>query len=393
VTRQASKAKLDYYRTQDPEVLALADLVDLPPQPMGTIRILDPCVGEGKALRLFADQLMLRAATRHPELMLYGIEVHQGRARQAAKAIGKQRVLVTSYLKAYVTPGSVQLLFCNPPYDEDTGAREGGKRVRLEITFLEQGTVHLGPDGILIWIVPQRMLLEAAEFLASYYYDLRCWRFSDEEWVPPEDAKKKKATPIYSQFKQVVVIGRRRAAPIPPQSRDIERILAWAEAGEALPILPRPRTAAPEEHYAVPLAPYKPMDFVARAFDAAAAAARVSAGNGVFAERWYNEEHWPEPTEAQAGVAKIVPLVPLRIGMLLWILVAGLFNGLVVPGPDGHPMLMKGVSRKQVHAATSRVMGDDGSSEVTHTFTDTFVASFWMRDLETGELILVGDEP
>lgn len=393
MTRQASKAQLDYYRTQDPEVLALADLVDLPPQPMATIRILDPCVGEAKALRMFADQLMLRHNTRHPELALYGVEVHQRRARLAAKEIGEKRVLQTSYLKAYITPGSIQLLFLNPPYDEDTGARSGGKRVRLEVTFLEQGTVHLAPDGVLIWIVPQRMLSEAAEFLASYYYDLSCWRFSDEEWVPPEDAKKKKATPIYGQFKQVALMARRRAAPIPPRKEDVDRIHAWNEAGEALPILPRPRTARPEERYPVPLAPYKPMHFVARAFDAAAAATQVSAGKGVFGERWYNEEHWPEPAEAQAGVAQIQPLVPLRIGMLLWILVAGLFNGMVVPGPNGHPMLMKGVSRKEVHAATSRVAADDGSSEVTHTFTDTFVASFWMRDLVTGELILVGDEP
>src|SRR5690349_4169412 len=98
---------------------------------MGTIRVLDPCIGEAKALRLFADQLMLRYGTSHPELALYGVEVHQRRARLAAKEVGEKRVLVTSYLKAYITPGSIQLLFLNPPYDEDTGARSAGKRVRL----------------------------------------------------------------------------------------------------------------------------------------------------------------------------------------------------------------------------------------------------------------------
>ncbi len=390
MTRMKSKQQLDYFRTPDPEVRAIAHLLRLPVQTSGLVRVLDPCAGEARALALLIEELKLLNGVQHPQVDCYGVELHYVRAQKAAKELGEQRVLRTSYLKAYLSPGAFQLIFLNPPYDFDTGStRRNGKRDRLENTFLHRATEHAAPEAVVIWVVPQARLLDEAEFWASYYQDICCFRFSDEVWAPPEE-KNRQPTPIYTQFKQVALFGRRRPAPIPPNPELVAKILAWGEAGAALPILPRPGEALPEQTYAVPLATsYQRLLFAARAFDAKAVARQVNEGQGVFAERWYREEHWPEPQETQAGLAHIQPLVPLRMGMLIWLLVAGLFNGVVIEGPDGHPLLLKGVSTKEVLTDTTVIQADDGSREEIHNFTDAFVSEVWIRDLETGELILV----
>lgn len=392
MTRQRSKQQLDYFRTPDPEVQAIAGLLRLPMQSAGLVRVLDPCAGEALALTLLVEELKLRNGIGHPQVDSYAVELHYLRAQKAAKALGEQRVLRTSYLNAYLTPGAFQLLFLNPPYDVDTGSKgRKGKKARLENTFFFQATSHAAPGAVAVWIVPQERLLDEdmAEFWAAYYERITCYRFSDEVWAPPE-AKGRDPSPIYDQFKQIVVIGVRRPAPIPPNPELVACLRAWGEAGRDLPILPRPGEAGPDHLYTIPLANFRQrVLFAARAFDPKAAASQVNAGQGIFSGRWYAEEHWPESEDIQAGLAKIRPLVPPRLGMLLWLLVAGLFNGVVIEGPDGHLKLLKGVSKKQVIADHSVIQGDDGSREEIHNFTDTFISEIWMRDLETGELTLV----
>jgi hypothetical protein len=180
-----------------------------------------------------------------------------------------------------------------------------------------------------------------------------------------------------------------RPEPVTPSEALVIQIRSWTEAGELLPILPRPGTAAPEDRYLIPVGRYQSVQFLPRAFDATAAAARVTAGGGAWGESWYADEHWPAPEEAQVGLANARPLVPLRQDMMIWLLVAGLFNGFVITGPDGHPLLLKGVSHKEVVSDSTVLAADDGSREEIHTFTDTFISEVWIRDLVTGDLIRV----
>jgi hypothetical protein len=383
MSRLRAVEQLLYYPTPEPVVTALTPLLHVPARPSGFVRLLDPCIGTGRAVQLLAESLTRQSGSFHPRLEVYGIEPHQQRARLAAKALGEEQVLHTSYFTATLSQGGFQLIFLNPPYDQETETQKA--RERLELTFLRRATLHLAPGGVLIWIVPQARLSQAAQYLAAHYQQVGCWRFPDEEWAPP-DMPNRKSAPMYELFKQIVLIGVRRAAPVPAESAQVQQIQSWGEAGEALAILPGEETDTPP--YLVPLAEPRRLLFASTVFDADAAARQLSAGLGLWGTPTYLEQHWPDPAQV-VGLGMGRPLAPLRVGHLGVLVAAGIANGAAVEGVDGQQVVVKGACRKKVLAEETVVERDDGVQEVTTTLTDTYEMSVWCRDLETGDLYKV----
>ncbi len=383
MSRLRAVEQLLYYPTPEPVVAALALLLHVPARPSGFVRLLDPCIGTGRAVQLLAESLTRQAGSFHPRLEVYGIEPHEPRAKLAAKVLGEERVLHTSYFTATLSQGSFQLIFLNPPYDQETETEKA--KERLELSFLRRATLHLAPGGVLIWIVPQARLSQAAQYLAAHYQQVGCWRFPDEEWAPP-DMPNRKSAPMYDMFKQIVLIGVRRAAPIPAEPVQVQQIQSWGEAGETLAILPGEETGTPP--YLVPLAEPRRLLFASTVFDADAAARQLSAGLGLWGTPTYLEQHWPDPAQV-VGLGMGRPLAPLRVGHLGVLVAAGIANGAAVEGVDGQRVVVKGACRKKVMAEETVVERDDGVQEVTTTLTDTYEMSVWCRDLETGELYKV----
>src|SRR5581483_4158702 len=98
--------------------------------------VLDPCCGEG---------LALEGIVRGTKMTSYGIELDGERARAAEKRLA--HVVHAGYEEVEISPGSMGLLFLNPPYDSGEGERK-------ELTFLRNLIDTLMPGGVLVYIIP-----------------------------------------------------------------------------------------------------------------------------------------------------------------------------------------------------------------------------------------------
>lgn len=424
-----------YYRMQDPLAEPLAHLLQLPPT--GVVNVLDPCAGAG----LFHERLfacMADVAQQRPTdatLVSYGVEPNRERALQARRIF--THLLCADFFHTRISKGRFQLSVLNPPYDDDLtstqseGVGPAGHQ-RLELRFLRRTTQLLAPDGVLVYIIPQAQILPAARYIAANYTALRCWRYPDIPWAPPEerdsDGRPKVAIPLYQQFKQVVIIGARRQVAVPPSEPLTRQIQEWAYAGAQLQPLPlEPATLTPVPPWQVPAdQPIQRMPNQSATTKPKAGDDRVSGeqdevaggmegevtddtaeeaivftdpkleieqlarrlqetGGGVWADRDYRDDRWPDSARLHLGMER--PLGPLRLGHLITLAAVGLLNGRVLEGSDGRQLLVKGACRKEIVIEEEVEHSPSGGSTVTKTETEKFVIALWATDLTTGELL------
>jgi tRNA1(Val) A37 N6-methylase TrmN6 len=183
MARLASQSKGGFYPTPPEVIERVAQLFVLGQE---KIFLLDPCCGNGQALSLLKKRLEARGAVTYG----YGIELSSDRAKQARELLDK--VLSGSVFSTIIQPhNSFDVVFLNPPYDN------GGNKERLELRFLKKARKWLADDGILILIIPLYVLANKslASYLAMHFSCLTVLKFPKK---------------LYSQFKQVVVLGRKR---------------------------------------------------------------------------------------------------------------------------------------------------------------------------------------
>ena len=393
MARLEAQAKMLYYPTPEPVVQALAQFLYIPPLPdTEEVRLLDPCAGQGEALALLSTLLVASASGRRlPLVSTYGIEPHLLRARAAHRRL--THVLATSFFSASLSngdgpDGGWQCAFVNPPYDVDYEAASNEKKLRLEVNFLYRATHKLCAKGILIWIVPQRIVRHGATFLASFYDRITCYRFPDTPYTPEGGPP---LPSLYEQFKQVVLIAEKRHAPIAPSASVVARLEAWAEQEHAL--TPLPLNVDPMhgryEFYRLPAARGPLRLFQANAFDADNVAALVHQTGttgmmeqGAWAKPGYWSARLPQADVLSLGIGQ--PLAPLKHAHLAVLTVAGIANGVVLTGTDGRRILVKGSSRK----ATIKSCVET-EEEIIEKTTDRFDTALWGLDLETGHLLRV----
>ena len=216
-----------YYKTPVAVVEQIAALFrPLPPEARksgASYALVDPCAGDGEALTLLGETLLPRVDYAAPSAVYYGVELEgerhaalQSRLHKVTGLLVGDKALHGDAFQVTWETEAADVLYLNPPYDID---RETG---RLEHRFLERFTRVLRPGhGLLIYIVPHYALEASAAYLAEHYEDVRCWRF------PPAE---------YQAFRQVVLVGRRRAAPRRfPDEAAAARVRDWAAAPETLP--------------------------------------------------------------------------------------------------------------------------------------------------------------
>jgi hypothetical protein len=215
MARYASQAKGGYFPTP-PAEMALA-LKRLQVEDGSTVNLLDPCAGEGLALKQMADhvrQLGARPVT-------YGNELEDTRADKAKKHL--DHVLKGGYEVMRMTNKSVSCMYLNPPYDWRNG-------VRLEKIFLRDLTApdkYLQDGGLLIFCIPQETLKDCANLLATRFEQLQVYRFTDEN---------------YLAYRQVMVFGYRRTGRGGPETIEARKKLEDLAVGGpgALPVLDEP---------------------------------------------------------------------------------------------------------------------------------------------------------
>lgn len=214
MARLASESKGGFYPTPENQLkLILPHLHIRQSIEQSLINAIDPCAGEGKALRILVEHLQTDGADVHS----YGIELEQTRAEEAKQRL--QHVLHDGYESIRTEP-KYSVMWLNPPYAEVFKERT---ELRFLRTLSSKSKGVLIPDGLLMFCIPQHVLGSVATVLTSRFRELKVYRFTDEE---------------YSIFKQVVVFGYAGRAKQEERKAMQQQLKEWAKAGpEALPTL------------------------------------------------------------------------------------------------------------------------------------------------------------
>lgn len=331
-------AKAGYYPTPP----SVVDLIAERLRPTGRLKILDPCAGEGEALRsLYAKWAM------NFKIQTYAVELEHKRASAARKRVNN--LLRGDIFNADIAQNRFNLLFLNPPYDTDA---EGG---RLEQKFLTRCTPYLMHGGVLVYIVPRRRLADAAAVLATYYDDLRCWEFPHPE---------------IEMFDQVVLIGKRKQYEyLDPHSEG--QLKTWAMRPDMLTPLDDGIAASGRYSTEIPEAATARVRFRMRRMDTQRAL-RDARRTGLWADRTFVDGIMPRKDR------RVRPLMPLGKGHLAMLAISGMFDNLVFES-NGHRYALKGASMKQWR--------DEGYDEIKnkHTRRQKPLSTLTVLDLDTGE--------
>jgi SAM-dependent methyltransferase len=194
--------------------------------PLSPFAALDPCAGEGRALRLI---------TEGTNGFRYGIELDAHRAAQTRARIGQ--VIYGDCFDVECHAESFSLLYLNPPYD--SSVTEDSPSERLEALFLQHTYRWLKPGGVLILVIPVGQLAVCGNRLSVQFKDTEVYRLSE-----PESAR----------YKQIVLLGVRRTRRERERLSESEISRARIEYGrksrdcESLPVL----TDQPLRIYPVP---------------------------------------------------------------------------------------------------------------------------------------------
>ncbi len=277
----------------------------------GLIKILDPCAGEGVAVKTIGDYLQAET---------YGIEIDIERGNQAKEILTK--CIVTDYQNTRITKGAFSLLYNNPPYDFSVRETELETSERYERTFLRDTIPYLCKNGILAYLIPEKRLDGRIANIISYrFQDINVCRFPEDE---------------YERFKQIVIFGRLKPEPS-KDDKTTEFLKKVGQLKTIVPFLPE----EPDIVYDVPLSPAK-SNFIFRSkdIDPDELAAEIE-DHGLF-------QQIKEITTPLSMTEKIQPIMPLRHGHLAQILSAGLLNGIVWDKDRKNPLLIKGITRKDI---------------------------------------------
>ncbi len=319
MARLASDAKMGFYPTPSQTLDEISKFLKVE-RGGRRINLLDPCCGEGKALREIANFLEWSARP-----ITYGVEQDTERAVAASQSL--KEVVNGSTFEVRINPlGCMGLLWLNPPYGSD-GVE------RYEMRFLKHTIKWLCEGGILVYLVPEPLFENEKDrqWIAQNFYDCQVFRFHREE---------------YPRFKQVVLIGKKRA-----------------KLGEGE--IPPPPYPFISDRYDSPFTiPETNGPDVFQGSDAVT-------DEEVLLNRSRLIEEVVKITGNGEGIGKIKPLLPLRKGHLVALLTAGFLDGRIET-PEG-PIWLRGFSDR---VSSTRV---EGEKEITR-----YTYSVGIRVLEQG---------
>lgn len=322
----------------------------------GPLCILDPCAGEGVAIAEAAHAL------GREQVEAYAVEYDAERAAHARTLV--DRCLYGDLMDALISRQSFGLVFLNPPYGDLTRGvdgnigYEGRGRPRLEKLFYQRSLPLLQYDGVLVFIIPFYALdAELVSWLTRHFAALRVYRAVD------------------TQFKQVVVFGRRvrqrdQASDEVKAARGL--FLAVGQGDVEAEELPREWPFLP---YTVPASAAGPEHFY-----------RVTLEPEQFADEVHRLQGlWPA-IDTQLGAAQQLPRPPARAlshWHLALALAAGAISG-VVTAKTGKVLVVKGDTHKEKSLTTEYTERDDGSVAETRILTDRFVPVIRAWDMTPG---------
>ena len=315
MARLEAMAKMGYYPTPEELTPTIAEYLKL--RGPGRIRILDPCAGEGTALRTIGDHLGAET---------YGIEIDRKRGAIAQRKL--TRCVVTDYNSTQITPQFASLLWLNPPYDWAAKGKEIERSERYERSFLRDTVKYLIPGGILIYLIPIGRLEGTIARMLSYRFEqMSAYKFPEH---------------LFAQFKQIIIFGVCKKTPFTDES--ICEHLRDIGAGKiSVSFLPE----SPELIYEVPCSPDL-KNFLFRTFEVNPEELEEEIrAHGL-------DEELQEMTDGRTREGRMVSVMPLRLGHLAQVIACGSLKGIVFDQNHRNPMIVKGITRKVVDCRIER---------------------------------------
>ena len=301
-----NRIKMGYFPTDSEHVKLIKKAVRFP---KGRVNILDPCCGEGLALKAFSEG---------ENAVTYGIELDENRGHTAQGKL--DRVGLGSFFHSSIPFGRFHALFLNPPYLSCPGTN-GGRR--MERAFLADTLPLLMKGGLLIYIIPYHRANEAVcRTLAAYYKNLTVFRFRDSE---------------YKKYKQVVFFGIR--ADKHEGGKTAKKIEELSLNPEKIPLI----DTIPEGLYSLPEKESEVPYFRGSVFDTEELAEQLKSSDSL--------ELLFDGKSLENRVRK--PLLPLNLSQIGLVGASGLMNGLV---DCEHPHVIKGkiVRQKKTSETVNR---------------------------------------
>jgi len=303
--RQAAEAKMGFYPVANEAlgILCRAFRVE------GETAILDPCAGEGAAIKFLGETLGI------PQERTYAIELAENRAQTLAEnLLAAKRLAPCSFMSSHVSPNSFGLAWVNPPFQDEIG---GGKRV--EYSFLTRATQLLVRGGVMAFLMPGRaMNYDVQRFFMQHFENTARMPLPDE----------------WRKYDEVILVGTRRADPVEYEGEFRERDLDDPGVTWTIPPAHGPRTFAKTGPTPAELERLLTKSPLARVFDA--------------------------PREKAIGR----PPLPLGKGHLALLLASGQLNGVV---PSEPPHVVRGSSRKEEYISETKCEENEKTGAVTTT--------------------------
>ncbi|APQ11016.1 DUF6094 domain-containing protein [uncultured Pseudomonas sp.] len=352
-------AKNGYYPTD--EVTLERTLQALGPAANGTMRILDPCAGEGVALAEAAHTL------GRERVQACAVEYDRERAEHARGLL--DRVLQGDLMDTIVTRQAFGLLWLNPPYGDlvadHSGAAQyqGSGRRRLEKLFYQRSLPLLQYGGTLVLIVPHYVLDdELCGWLCNHFTSLQIHAAADPT------------------FKQVVIFGIRirrqdlaRPADVKATREHFRAIGSGEASAEPLPDIWL------GEPYGVPAAVTELEHFYRVTLEPEQLALETGRLGGLWSDFTL---HF-----GQAGQVPRPPVKALSQWHLALALAAGAISG-VVTSPNGRVLVLKGDTYKEKVSRTEFTEDEDGNVLESRILTDRFVPVIRAWDMTPGSQTL-----
>ena len=302
-----NRIKMGYFPTDLEHIRLIKQAVNFPKT---QVNILDPCCGEGLALKAFAE---------NENADTYGIELDESRGHTAQKNLNNARL--GSFFHSSVPFGRFHALLLNPPYlscPDKNGSR------RMERAFLADTLPLLMKGGLLIYIIPYHRANESVcRILSSYYKNLSVYRFRDSE---------------FKKYKQIVFFGvrtERRTA-----DKTAARIEQLCLQPDKIPLI----DTIPAGLYSLPEKETEISHFRGSVFDVEALAEQLKNSDSL--DILFESSRLENRTRN--------PLLPLNLSQIGLVGASGLMNGLV---DCEHPHVIKGRivrEKKQKNIPTDR---------------------------------------
>lgn len=294
IGRMMNNVKMGFYPTDPEHVKLITKGIEFPDGV--TTNLLDPCCGDGVALRLMATGNNCYA---------YGVELDERRAEEAQTRL--HRVAIGSYFSARISHEAFHVLFLNPPYL--SVIEEGGHTGRDEKRFLVNSLCHLMIGGLLVYIIPYyRLTSDITRILCDNFERLSVYKFCGKE---------------FQRFRQVAVLGIRKSRG--DGSQEVSGLLRQVQDADQIPEL----TQLPEKSYPLPSHPEKISVFKGAVFNVPELARQLAASDS------FKKLLAQSPLDSREKR----PPLPLTVGQVGLIGGSGLINGLM---PCESPHIIKG---------------------------------------------------